>query len=63
MELKLDTIKICEECRAVFRDQKELEGQGGWGHVCKQKKYKEEHRCESYCDVYTLPTPRSSPSR
>lgn len=44
-------IGVCEECSALFR-YPELLPDGEWGHVCKMKKYKEEHRCESYRMLY-----------
>lgn len=45
---------ICEECHANFTDKEIWDDQrrGEWGHICRMKKYKEEHRCESYLESY-----------
>jgi len=47
-------IWVCEECNAIFTDEevRKCMSDGKWGHTCKAKKYKEEHRCESYCQKY-----------
>ena len=47
-------IFVCEECRCMFTDdeiRKDISS-GKWGHICKAKKYKEEHRCEAYFVAY-----------
>lgn len=44
-------ILVCEECMALF-SWKEITPDGKWGHICKMKKYREEHRCESFIDTY-----------
>ena len=53
-ELKIreyEWIGICEECRVKFESD-ELERDSKPGHKCKMKKYREEHRCESYIHKY-----------
>jgi hypothetical protein len=45
---------ICEECQAVFDRDVRRDNDGKWGHICKDKKYKSGHRCESYLDKYVL---------
>jgi hypothetical protein len=50
--LYIECVGICEECDAVFNCQ-EMNPDGKWGHTCKAKKYKEEHRCESYLNKYS----------
>ena len=52
-ELKPEEIKRCEECCAVF-EPKELAQDGKWGHVCRAKNFRKEHRCESYLNKYVL---------
>ena len=49
-----DRIFVCEECQQVFSHEEILADacKGEWGHKCKMKKYKEEHRCESYLRPY-----------
>lgn len=44
----------CGECPAIFSEE-DLRTDAEtkkWGHVCKCKKYKTEHRCESYLTPY-----------
>jgi hypothetical protein len=52
----LERIWICEECNCMFTEDEVIkdESSGKWGHICKAKKYKEEHRCESYLKPYIL---------
>ena len=51
---ELDKVWICEECNQVFANEEKVKdcAKGLWGHICKAKKYKEEHRCESYLEPY-----------
>lgn len=49
-----DRIYICEECGCKFSDceiRKDVSAKKV-GHICKEKKYKYEHRCESYLIAY-----------
>lgn len=49
-----ERIFVCEECQAVFSD-KEIRKDvalGKWGHICKEKKFKKEHRCESFLRAF-----------
>lgn len=60
--MKKDTneyIAVCEECNKIFFFD-ELQEDGKWGHLCKEKKFKKEHRCESYRKLY-LPTDLTNP--
>lgn len=43
----------CEECHCVFEKDVRKED-GKWGHLCRARNYKEEHRCESYLQKYSL---------
>lgn len=46
------SIYLCEECNVVLTEP-EAKGQDAkWGHVCKAKKFKLEHRCEAYVQKY-----------
>lgn len=44
-------ILLCEECRNIL-SWKDIPPDGKWGHICRAKKYKQEHRCESYTEQY-----------
>lgn len=48
-------IKVCDECLRVFCPEEGLED-GKWGHLCKMRNYKVEHRCESYLQEYKIVT-------
>jgi hypothetical protein len=53
-EIPDDCIGLCEECLKMFtpdemrRDSLSCK----WGHLCKEKNFKQEHRCESYIKLY-----------
>ena len=44
-------IWVCEECHRVFI-KGEICPDNKWGHLCKMKAYKNEHRCESYLESF-----------
>lgn len=46
-----ECILLCEECRSLL-SLKDITPDGKWGHVCRAKKYRQEHRCESYVECY-----------
>ena len=58
--MKEERIWVCEECNVVFTEDEVMKDREivRWGHLCKQKKYKKEHRCEAYLKTYT-PTGRN----
>lgn len=49
-----DRVFVCEECKCLFTDEEIRKDVDDikWGHICKAKKYKKEHRCESYLTAY-----------
>jgi hypothetical protein len=49
-----ERILMCEECQCVFTDSEIRNDVSDkkWGHVCKMRKYKKEHRCEAYLVAY-----------
>lgn len=47
-----EQIIICEECMGIFSFE-EIKPDGKWGHICKEKKFRKEVRCESYLETYT----------
>jgi hypothetical protein len=52
-------IWVCEECNCMFSDEeirKDITS-GKWGHICKARNYKEEHRCESHLEPF-IPEPK-----
>lgn len=53
-EITNDCIGICEECCKSFEpDEIRMNRLScAWGHPCKMKDYKSEHRCESYIRIY-----------
>ncbi len=52
MEELKSCIYKCEECSCVFDHDVRKDEDGEWGHICNAKKYKKEHRCESYLYKY-----------
>lgn len=44
-------VLICEECTSLL-SWKDISPDGKWGHVCRAKNFRKEHRCESYVDTY-----------
>lgn len=42
---------VCEECNKILK-RSELLQDDKWGHICKLKNYRTEHRCESYITDY-----------
>ena len=51
-ELHPDCIYMCEECEATFSHDVRKDDDGKWGHICKAKNFREEHRCESFLNKY-----------
>jgi len=52
-EISNDCIGICEECCKSFMYEEMIRlDDAKWGHVCKEKQFKREHRCESYIKIY-----------
>jgi hypothetical protein len=49
-----DRIFVCEECNVVFADEeiRRFIGNTLWGHPCKMREYKKEHRCEAFLKAY-----------
>lgn len=47
-----EIILLCEECRSLL-SWKDITPDGKCGHVCRMKKYRQEHRCESFIEEYT----------
>lgn len=50
----VERVFICEDCQVVFTDEeirRDIDSRK-WGHLCKEKKYKKEHRCESFLRAF-----------
>lgn len=46
-------ILVCEECKKILSLQDIAPNpRWAWGHVCRARKYRKEHRCESYVETY-----------
>lgn len=53
-EIPSNCLGICEECLKSFTPDEMIRNSFSckWGHPCKEKNFRSEHRCESYIKLY-----------
>lgn len=52
-----ECILLCQECKNILKPEDVIKD-GRWGHVCREKKFRREHRCESYVETYEKKEPQ-----